>query len=158
MRRKDREITEPDKIAAVIKQCEACRIAFFDGEYPYVVPMNFGMEYKDNVFNLYFHCASEGKKLSLIKENNKVGFEMDCAHKLITGEKACDYTMEYESVIGQGVIEILPEDQKRNGLDILMRQYSDAGEFEYNENYLKAVTVFRLTVTGITAKQLKKNN
>lgn len=156
MRRKDREIIELDQIVEIMKKCDVCRLAFFDREFPYIVPLNFGMQYDGNTICLYFHGAREGKKLDLIQENNKASFEMDCAHRLITGERACDYSMEYESVIGQGILEILSETEKRNALDIIMRQYSGEKEFEYNENYLKAVTVFKLMVTGVTGKRLKK--
>lgn len=47
MRRKDREIKNPEEILAIMKQCDVCNIAFFDEEYPYVIPLNFGVEYEN---------------------------------------------------------------------------------------------------------------
>ena len=44
MRRKDREITDFDEIVDVIRACDVCRIAMNDGDYPYIVPMNFGLD------------------------------------------------------------------------------------------------------------------
>ena len=41
MRRKDREITDTQDILEVIKKCDVCRIALHDGDYPYIVPLNF---------------------------------------------------------------------------------------------------------------------
>ena len=87
MRRKDREIKDLNDIMAIIKKCDVCNLAFFDEEYPYIVPLNFGVTLLDGTITLYFHGANAGKKLDLIKKNNKVGFEMDCSHKLILGEK-----------------------------------------------------------------------
>lgn len=156
MRRKDREIIELDKIVDIMKKCDVCRLALFDQQYPYIIPLNFGLQYEDGRVELYFHGANEGKKLSLIKENNRVSFEMDCSHKLITGDKACDYTMEYESVIGQGIIEILPEADKINALDAIMRNYSKESEFEYNEKYVNAIAVLKLSVIEVSGKQLKR--
>ena len=69
MRRKDRQITDKDIINEILLKSDIARIALFDNEYPYIIPMNYG--YKDNA--LYFHCAPEGKKLDLIKRNNNVG-------------------------------------------------------------------------------------
>jgi nitroimidazol reductase NimA-like FMN-containing flavoprotein (pyridoxamine 5'-phosphate oxidase superfamily) len=66
--------------------------------------------------------------------------------------------MEYESVIGQGVVEILTDEYKIKGLDAIMQNYSDAKTHEYNEKHVKAVTVFKVKVTSITGKQLKKNS
>lgn len=156
MRRKDREITEIEKIVEIMKKCDVCRLALFDEEYPYIVPLNFGVQYDGEKIELFFHGANQGKKLSLINENNKAGFNMDCSHKLITGDKACDYTMEYESVIGQGIITILSDADKIEALDSIMRNYSKDANFEYNDHYVKAVTVFKLSVTGVTGKQLKR--
>lgn len=157
MRRKDREISNMDEIIEIVKKCDICRIALFDEEYPYIVPMNFGYTYNGLEIEFYFHCANAGKKLDLMKANQKVGFEMDCSHKLITGEKACDYTMEYESVCGDGVIEILGEDQKVKALTHLMQQYSKEISFEFNQNAMKVVTVFKLTVKHIFGKRLKRS-
>ena len=38
MRRKDREVTQPEEIFDIIKKCDVCRIAFFDEKFPYIVP------------------------------------------------------------------------------------------------------------------------
>ena len=47
MRRSDREIKDRDQIIEVIKKCDVCRLALNDGGYPYILPLNFGMEEKD---------------------------------------------------------------------------------------------------------------
>lgn len=83
MRRSDREIKDFDEIIEVINKCDVCRLAINDGDYPYIVPMNFGLNIEDGKVVLYFHCASEGKKLELLRKNNKVAFEMDCGHEFI---------------------------------------------------------------------------
>lgn len=65
MIRKDREITDINEIINIIKKCDVCRLAFFDENYPYIIPMNFGYDYdsKNNKLDLYFHGAKKGKKL-----------------------------------------------------------------------------------------------
>ena len=156
MRRKDREITNIEEIIEIIKKCDVCRLAFFDDEFPYIIPLNFGFRYVGEVLELFFHGAKEGKKINLIKNNNKVSFEMDCSHRLITGEKACDYTMEFESVCGNGYIEFLDDSQKIDAFNYLMNQYSKLKSFEYNEMYLKEVAVFKVIVNDITGKKLKR--
>ena len=44
MRRSDREIKNRDEIIEVMKKCDVCRLAFNDEDYPYILPLNFGME------------------------------------------------------------------------------------------------------------------
>ena len=44
MRRKDREITDFNEIIEIIKKCDVCRIALNDEDFPYIVPLNFGLD------------------------------------------------------------------------------------------------------------------
>lgn len=158
MKRKDREITDINKIINTMKKCDVCSLAFFDEEYPYIIPINFGVSLIKDTITLYFHGAKAGKKLELIKKNNKVAFEMNCSHKLLLGEKACDATMEYESVCGNGAIEILNEtEEKLEALNCLMNQYSSKAKHEFDNNWVNATTVFRLNVNEIHGKTLKYN-
>lgn len=155
MRRKDREITDMDEILEIIKRCDVCRLALFDEEYPYIIPMNFGFEYNNSQTTIYLHCANVGRKLELINKNNKVCFEMDCSHKLIQGTEPCDCTMEYESVIGNGTIVIMKEN-KEVALTALMKHYSQEETFTFSDKMLLATTTLKITVESITAKRLKK--
>jgi nitroimidazol reductase NimA-like FMN-containing flavoprotein (pyridoxamine 5'-phosphate oxidase superfamily) len=157
MRRKDREIKDRNEIEEIIKKCDVCRIALFDEEYPYILPMNFGYTMNGLEMELFFHCANSGKKLDLIRNNAKAGFEMDCSHNLITGDKACDYTMEFESVCGNGIIELINDDQKEIVLTHLMKQYSTESTFVFDEKLLKVVTVFKLKVHQISGKRLNRS-
>ncbi len=156
MRRKDREVTDWKEICEIINRCEVCSIAFFDEEYPYVIPMNFGTRLEEDQVTLYFHGARAGKKLELLEKNNHVAFEMNCSRRLVTGEKACQYSMEFESVCGHGIMELVEEEEKEQAFTALMRQYAPTETFEYHPLHMKAISLLRLTVTEITGKRLKK--
>ncbi|MFT4143882.1 MAG: pyridoxamine 5'-phosphate oxidase family protein [Mobilitalea sp.] len=156
MRRKDRLVSDLKEIFEILKRCEVCHLAFYDEEFPYIVPLNFGAVETDRGFELYFHGAKVGKKLDLLRNNPHVGFSMSCAHKLIEKEEACEYTMEYESVCGNGILEELEDEYKIRGLNILMKQYTGRDDYTFQENELKAVVVLRLTVKEINGKRLKK--
>lgn len=155
MRRKDREINDITEIMSIIKKCDVCSVAFFDKEYPYVVPLNFGAALVEGQVELYFHGAHEGKKIELLKRNNSVAFEMNCSHNLLLGDKACDATMEFDSVCGTGKMEILKDEDKIIALTALMNQYTTDREHEFDRNSVKAVTVLKLSVKEITGKRLK---
>ena len=60
-----------------------------------------------------------------------LNFEMDCEHKLVTEIERGSCTMEYESVIGQGYIEMLSDDEKYDALCILMKHYHQE-DFPFN--------------------------
>lgn len=70
--------------------------------------LNFGLHVDGDKVELYFHCAKEGTKLDLIRQDNRATFEMDCGHRFIMYEERMSCTMGYESVIGHGTIEFVP--------------------------------------------------
>jgi nitroimidazol reductase NimA-like FMN-containing flavoprotein (pyridoxamine 5'-phosphate oxidase superfamily) len=126
-------------------------------DYPYVVPMNFGIESEGETLAIWLHCAPEGRKLELIKKDNRAGFEADLSHNLISADSACRHTMEYESVIGYGDIRICDDNfSKSRGLKAIMSHYAPDREFAFSEKELAGVCVLRLEVTQITGKRLKK--
>ncbi len=152
MRREERKIKDLSEIIEVIEKCDVCRLALNDGGYPYIVPLNFGVKAEGEKITLYFHGAGEGKKLELIKQDNRAGFEMDCSHKLVAGDGGCNCTMKYESVIGRGRIEMVSGDEKYEALGALMRQYHEDG-FSFPEEAVHATTVMKLTVEEISGKR-----
>lgn len=154
MRRKDREVTEFAEIVKIMEKCDVCRLALHDKEYPYILPLNFGMEIKNNQVILYFHGALEGKKYQLMEQNNRASFEMDCEHRLVTREKEGSCTMEYESVIGRGILEYVPEEEKLDALMCLMRHYHKE-EFSFRKEVMPQTKVFRMIVQEMNGKQRK---
>ncbi|NLA85824.1 MAG: pyridoxamine 5'-phosphate oxidase family protein, partial [Clostridiales bacterium] len=107
MRRKDREITDIAQIVELMRRCRICNLALEDEDYPYVVPLNFGISVSGDSITIYFHGAKQGKKLDLIRKNNHVAFAMYNAFDISLGSAqcACKSSIEYESVMGTGIIE-----------------------------------------------------
>jgi len=155
MRRKDKEIINIDEKLEIIAKCKVCRIGLSENNYPYIVPLNYGFSYDDGKLNLYFHCATEGKKIDIIKKNNNACFEIDCDTKLIEGEKPCDYGYEFKSIIGSGKIIFLDtKDEKMNGLNYLMKQQTGKDiKYDFNEKELNNVIVFKMSVNEFTGKR-----
>jgi nitroimidazol reductase NimA-like FMN-containing flavoprotein (pyridoxamine 5'-phosphate oxidase superfamily) len=149
MRRKDKEITDKSVIERILNSSVFCRIAISDKEAPYLVPLNFG--YSDNA--LYFHSAREGRKIDLLKQNNRVCFEIDCGSEISESEKSCGWTTRYRSVIGYGNIEIISNPRQiKEGLDIIMSHYGRK-ENTYDEKYFERIVILKLTIDRITGKQ-----
>ena len=66
MRRSDREITDFQELITVMRGCDVCRLALHDEPYPYILPLNFGLEVDGETVRLYFHGANTGTKYDLI--------------------------------------------------------------------------------------------
>lgn len=153
MRRKEREITDIQKLESIINNCDVCRVAFADDNIPYIVTMNFGYS-GGTEKRIYFHCANEGRKLDMIRKNNYVCFGFDTDHILYKGNLACDFGMSFSSVVGYGHITIVMEPEERiSGLNHIMSHYAGKGEFRYNQDVLERTMVLRLDIKEMTGKR-----
>ncbi len=153
MRRKDREITDIVEIYKVIDESICCRIGFYDGNQIYIVPMNFGYCTIDNITTLYFHSAKEGRKISLIEKNKKVGFEIDTDYKLNTGEIACLYSARFKSIIGSGdILFVDDEKEKEFALQQIMYHNTKKYDWSFSEKMLDVVCIFKIVITSMSCK------
>ncbi|CAB5117724.1 Pyridoxamine 5'-phosphate oxidase-related, FMN-binding [Olavius algarvensis associated proteobacterium Delta 3] len=149
MRRKDKEITDPAVIESIIRQSIVCRLAMCDGDTLYIVPLSFGYQNRA----LYFHSATEGKKMDILRRNPKVCFEVDLGPAVKKAEQPCRWGMTFRSVIGTGTVHFLESPaEKRRALEILMGHYANA-RFEIPDSKLDSITVFRVDVKEMTGKQ-----
>ena len=156
MRKKEREVIDISDILEIIRRCDVCRLGLNDGEYPYIIPLNFGLDFDGEKITLYFHSALEGKKVDLIKKNSKASFEMDCNHELQYIEDKGYCTMAYESVMGGGKLRILNEDEKLAALQSVMEQYHADKNAYFNKAAISRTLVYCLDVEFITAKRKEK--
>lgn len=153
MRRKEREITVIEDIESIILKADVCRVAFANDSFPYIVTMNFGYQGGAEK-RFYFHCAPEGKKLVMLRENNYVCFELDIDHILHPGDIACNFTMKYRSVIGWGNISIVSDEEERlEGLNIILRHYSSRERFDFDSALFKRTTILRLDIITMSGKE-----
>ncbi len=154
MRRKDREVTDPDKIGEIIDSCTCCRIGFNDNGQVYIVPLNFGYRKKENRYVFYFHGAKEGRKIGLIRQNPQVGFEMDTNYRLHRADTACGHSAGFQSVIGNGTVHIVEDaDEKKMGLLAVMEHNTGRSDWEFNEKMVEGVCVFKLEAETLSCKE-----
>lgn len=160
MRRTDREVTDTAALLEIMAQCDVCRLALHDAEYPYILPLNFGVKCCDSANGkrvvLYFHGATQGYKYELIARDPRASFEMDCCHELYSDEERGYCTTNYMSVIGRGRLEIVEDEaEKREALTILTDHYH-AEHFAFNPAAIPRTTVLRLTVESMTGKHKQR--
>jgi hypothetical protein len=123
MRRTEKEIGRAE-IDSIIRRSQVCRLGLSDQGAPYVVPLCFGYDGQA----LYFHCAKEGRKLDILRRNERVCFEFDIVEGMVETEQACGWTIRYQSVIGFGrasVVETAADKERGlapSGSDMLRRK------------------------------------
>lgn len=158
MRRKEREVTDKNRLREIIESCHCIRVGFIDNGHVYIVPVNFGCVYEDEKYTFYFHSAKEGRKMTLIKENPTVGFEMDTGYELKTAAAACAHSAYFQSVIGEGKISVVEDtEEKKKGLRMVMEHETGNGDWEFQDKMVQAVCVWKLTVSEITGKEQVHN-
>ncbi len=149
MRRKDKEVTDKKIIEEIFSTSEICRIAMVDNGEPYLVPLNYG--YFENT--IYVHSASKGKKIDILKRNNRVCFEIDYGHEILKDDLACNWTAKYRSLVGYTVDILTKDDEKKFGLDQIMTHYGRLENNVYKEKNVKAIVILKINIEEVTMKQ-----
>jgi nitroimidazol reductase NimA-like FMN-containing flavoprotein (pyridoxamine 5'-phosphate oxidase superfamily) len=149
MRRKDREITDPREMEAILSCAPVCRLALADGGEPYVVPVCFGIEGR----SIYIHSALEGKKIGILRKNPRCCVEVDRTGGPLPDERPCSWEMQYQSVICKGEAVFVEEPaKKQRALDCILRHYGGE-EHPFSEKELEHVCVIRIDILEMTGKK-----
>ena len=123
MYHKDREIRDKEIIKSILDMCEVINIGFYDDEYPYVLPVNFGYEFDDDLI-FYMHHAIDGYKNKLVKRNPRVCVVTYMYAGHIKND--IDHTShDYRSVMAFGEMSFIPKesDEYKRAWAALARGY-----------------------------------
>lgn len=155
IRNTEKEITDFDKIDRVLSSTRVCRIALFNGNWPYIIPMCFGYNLEGGKLELFFRCDEKGKKIDLIKSNNRAAFEIDKLRDIVKGENNYGFSEpSYQSIIGTGIIEVTTGIEKITGLELIMKKYGETpNEGKLPEKFLNAFAVLKLTAGEFCCKE-----
>lgn len=154
MRRQAREILDPEHVWEILRKAKVCRVALCSEDWPYIVPMNFGILDE----KLYFHCASAGTKLDLLKSNPNVCFEVEANVEIVPGTQACSWSVRYQSVIGFGRASVVVDlEERRAGLNALLAQYivaqHDDREIEIPQQIPPEMLILRVDIHSLKGKE-----
>ena len=119
-------------------------LAFILGDAWRLIRPNQGVQYIGSI---------DGKKISAMRENASVSFEMDCAHQLISGNKPCAFSFAYQSLMGQGRVQFLETDQEKLAALQQIMLHQTGQTFPASDYNLAKVLLFKLIVEKISAKK-----
>jgi uncharacterized protein len=149
MRRKEKNIESKEEIEQILKAGKVIRVAFA-GKEPYLLPFNYG--YEDG--KIYIHCAKEGKKLELIKNDARVAFEVSVDGELKTGEISCGYGYSFRCVLGKGKARLaVNEKEVVAALDAIMLQQAGITENKYRPETLLKTSAIIIDIIEMTGKK-----
>ncbi len=116
---------------------------------PYGLPLSL---VRTDEKTFWFHCATEGKKLNILKENPKVFLSAVTKCRPLRGPKDGSFTLEFQSATGFGTAEIVEaEETKKEALRAICERFLP----ERMEGFEEAVTrsLHRTTVVRITLSE-----
>jgi hypothetical protein len=150
VRRKDREITDCEELKQVLKSTKYVTIALSMHDEPYLVSLSHGYDEEKNC--LYFHCASEGKKLEFLKANSRVWGQALLDFGVT---EKCDYA--YTSVHFSGKMTLIDDlVEKQHAMEVLVRQVSinpEATLSKIKPERLSSVTMGKIDIDYMSGKK-----
>lgn len=155
MRLQKREVKDPEELKKILQACKVVRIGAADAQGMFVVPVNFGYEFREEEprLRLYIHGAKEGRKACAFRENPQVAVEMDCEYGIIRGDYVCSYSYGYASIMGSGRIRELTDMQEKiHGLTVLMEHMAPEAELSFSKEMTEAAAVYCIDVEEFTGK------
>ena len=154
MRRRDREVTDINEIEKIIAKCRTCHVAMIGGEYPYVVPLSYGYKITGgDTIELYFHCAMEGKKIDILKRNNKVCFEISYEGEATGSDTPCNSGYYFASVVGFGEAAFIDDEKNKNDTLSILYKHQTGDDISFDAEQLKNVCIFKIVSKNFTGKK-----
>jgi len=153
MRRKEKEIGDRAEIDAIIRRCQVCRLGLSDHGTPYVVPLCFGYDGQA----LFFHCAREGRKLEILKQNGRVCVEFDIVEGVEENLQGCDWDIRYQCVLAAGRASLVEgAADKERALALIMDHYAPRQTFSFPPEAVRRAAVVKIDIENLTGKQSKR--
>ena len=153
MRRSEREMKDQESIKAILDQSQVGRLATVNRKgYPVIKPVNY--LYRDG--KIYFHSSRKGEKMSDIRRESPVCFEVDQPIAYVSTQgPACKASYYYRSVLikGHGAV-IRSEKKKEEVLEKLMEKYQPEGGYAgISEDILRKTAVIEISIEEMTGKE-----
>ena len=161
MTRREREVTDINDILQIINETKILHLGLSDEGWPYVVPMNYGYDVREEDGTLhvclYLHGAKEGRKAAAFVADPRVAVEMDYNHEVITGDYTCAYSYAYRSIMGNGTItEVTDPEIKKKGLEKIMAHIAPEAKIAFLPEMVERVAVWRIDIDTFTGKERRR--
>lgn len=115
-------IMNPDEIQELLQDQILCRIAFKGVEYPYIAPFQYIS--MNNI--LYFHFTDYGRKMKLLKRDNRVCVEI---------EKLKPDLSDFMFISLRGALKVVEDPEERTAV---IRKMAEDGQHKLSPKFLAA--------------------
>ena len=155
MRRKEKAIEDIAEMQNILGTVKHVTIAMCQDNEPYLVTLSHGYDSEEHC--IFFHCASEGKKIDILKDNNIVWGQALVDEGYVQG--ACDHL--YATVQFRGKVSFLEDfDRKKAALKNMISKLDDKPEELAKEQLTKKsinrVKIGRIDIEYMSGKKSKE--
>ncbi|MGB2910668.1 MAG: pyridoxamine 5'-phosphate oxidase family protein, partial [Anaerolineales bacterium] len=157
VRRKDREVTDEAWIKDFLYRSPYGVLGTTNSDQPFVNSKLF--VYDEVTKAIYLHGASQGRTPGNIRSNDRVCFTASEMGRLLPADQACEFSVEFASVVVFGRAQILcDEDDMIYALQLLMDKYfpnHHPGEHypTLDSEQVSGTAVYRIAIESWSAKQ-----
>lgn len=131
VRRKEREVTDPAWIKALLHRGAFGVIATAAGDQPFLNAHNYVYDEAQNC--IYFHRSPVGRASANLERNPRVCYQVAEMGRLYAGRRARDFGVEYRSVVIFGAARRVGVEEATHALRLLLDKY--APHLEYGVVY-----------------------
>jgi nitroimidazol reductase NimA-like FMN-containing flavoprotein (pyridoxamine 5'-phosphate oxidase superfamily) len=145
-------ITDHEEMESLLREAlVGCLATVGPDGNPYITPLHF--VYHQG--KIYFHSALKGRKVENIRANPRMCFEVHELIEIVQGQRACDLSTRYRSVLAFGRARSLPDgDEKIAVLTALAEKYASGQAVEPpTPEKAKGTEVIEITIEEMTGKR-----
>jgi len=155
IRRKEKAIESKEEIIAIIQKAKHITIAMSVKDEPYLATLSHG--YDSENYCIYFHCAQEGKKVDILKENNIVWGQ--ALNDFGYADGSCDHL--YATAQFRGRVTFVKDlEEKTRALKIMIHALESDSEKviaeQVTKKSVKRVYIGRIDIEYMSGKKAKE--
>lgn len=152
IRRKEKAITDEKIMKKILSEVAYVTIALCKDNQPYLVSLSHGYDPDKNC--IYFHCASEGKKIEYLEENNVVWGQAIIDQGYVQG--ACDHL--YATTQFKGKVTFIDDfEEKKEALTNMVHKLDknpDAVIYkQLTQQSVTKITIGRIDIDYLSGKE-----
>lgn len=152
IRRKEKAITDSQEMIAILRQSKYVTVAMCLEDEPYLATLSHGYDVGRNC--IYFHCAREGKKIDILRKNNRIWGQALQDNGYVPGK--CDHLYATTQFKGR-VTLITDEEEKKHALKVMINQLEDEPDEVFAEQVtdkaVKRVGIGRIDIEEMSGKK-----
>jgi nitroimidazol reductase NimA-like FMN-containing flavoprotein (pyridoxamine 5'-phosphate oxidase superfamily) len=155
VRRKDKEISDVNEMKRILKTAKYVTIAMCLKNKPYLATLSQGYDQERNC--IYFHCAAEGKKIDILKANNRIWGQALIDQGYVQG--SCDHLYATTQFAGK-VTFVEDVAEKEHALKVMIESLDDSPEELIKKQLLpqsvQKVRIGRIDINYMSGKKADK--